>query len=464
MKIAIFLDHDIVIRNFIHGGAFRDLEREHEVVYVLPDPSFKRRVTIGLRELALTGEVKTLPIVQARQSVWSRMMHVNRLRWRSGPQAKYLRFSSRVAVGRFHAVQFTLAALPGVFQAYRALGRLKLARNPNRELEKLLENGGFDLIIHPTVMDGLFVNDLLDHSKRYGIPLYILMNSWDNISTCRYVQSMPDRLFVWGQQTEEHARDYLDARSPTVVRFGAAQFDVYRVPSPLSRDEFRAVNALPADKRILMYAGSSKILDEYAHLSMLEDWIEGGAAGDLHVYYRPHPWGLGGKGGGRILDRAWKHVTIDPTMREYLRRTKEGWDGVYLTDYAVMRDTLAHVDAVVSPLSTVVVEAAVMGRASMCYLPFEEESISFKRVSPLAHFVPVYESPDFVIARSRQEFLPMIEELLRRSQQEGNAERMRRAAAYFADSFEESYSARLARHVAEFLAGRPGSATPRTPS
>jgi hypothetical protein len=457
VKIAVFLDHDIVIRNFALGGAFAGIETAHDVTYVLPDPSFKRRVTIGPGTAKLRGKVKHLPILPKRHTVWSRLFHVHRMRWRKGPQAKYLRFSSRVAVGRFHAIQFTLLALPGVFQLYRAFGDLRLAANPNVELERFLKDEKPDLIIHPTVMDGLFVNDVVEYGQRHSIPVFLLMNSWDNISTLRYLHKLPTRLFVWGQQTMEHARQYFGIAEPQVVRFGAAQFDIYRVPAATSRETYLRANGLPLDKAILMYAGSSKILDEYSHLLVLEAWIAENPDKGVHVFYRPHPWGIGGKNGPRILDHPWRHVTIDPSMVEYLERVRAGWDGVYLTDYGVMRDALTHVDAVVSPLSTVIVEAAVMGKASMCYLPTEEDSISFKRVSPLQHFVPIYESQDFITARTQAEFLPNVEALIERSRSPGIAQHMRKAASFFADSFAESYSTRLLAYVDAFFVRAGGS-------
>src|SRR6185369_16429559 len=36
-KLAIFVDHDIMIRHFIQSGVFAPLEREHDVVYVFPE-------------------------------------------------------------------------------------------------------------------------------------------------------------------------------------------------------------------------------------------------------------------------------------------------------------------------------------------------------------------------------------------------------------------------------------------
>jgi hypothetical protein len=46
------------------------------------------------------------------------------------------------------------------------------------------------------------------------------MNSWDNPSSKAFIVGTPDRLFVWGEQTKQHAVRYLQMpeESPSLVR------------------------------------------------------------------------------------------------------------------------------------------------------------------------------------------------------------------------------------------------------
>src|SRR6185436_20144123 len=96
------------------------------------------------------------------------------------------------------------------------------------------------------------------------------MNSWDNPSTKRAIIGQPDWLLVWGPQTRQHAIKYMGMDPARAVVFGAAQFDVYRRPPRVSRDEFCRAQRVSATKRLLLYAGSSKGTDEFEHLRMIE--------------------------------------------------------------------------------------------------------------------------------------------------------------------------------------------------
>jgi hypothetical protein len=339
-----------------------------------------------------------------------------------------------------------------IYQGLRAYSDAVLRRQPNAALVETLARQRPDVVVHPTVMDGIYVNDLLLACRAAGIPLVVIMNSWDNISTQRYLHHNPDWLLVWGQQTYEHALRYLGMSPERVIRFGSSQFDVYRRPARITEAEFRARNDLPPGRRIVLYAGSSKGLQEIAHLDRLEAAIEAGELGDATILYRPHPWGDGGQGGEHLLDRKWKHVRIDSTMRAYLERVRAGFRGFFLSDYEDTRDVLTHIDCLVSPLSTIILEAALLGKPALCFLPMEEESMHFKRAAPLEHFKPMYESPDFVIARAMGELVPGIADMLKRGADPATPARMRKAASFFVDFFDAPYSERLATFLEEVVA------------
>src|SRR5262249_60010026 len=97
---------------------------------------------------------------------------------------------------------------------------------------------------------------------------------------------------VWGggAHGEGGACAGSDSAADRIVRLGAAQFDIYRRPPKISPAEFRRKLGVPAGAKILLYAGSSKGLNESRHLQLLEQAIEGGTLRNCFVVYRPHPW------------------------------------------------------------------------------------------------------------------------------------------------------------------------------
>ena len=42
LKIAIFIDHDIMIRHFIHSNVFSKLSKKHQVDFIFPPQGHKR--------------------------------------------------------------------------------------------------------------------------------------------------------------------------------------------------------------------------------------------------------------------------------------------------------------------------------------------------------------------------------------------------------------------------------------
>jgi len=86
------------------------------------------------------------------------------------------------------------------------------------ELDALLEDERPDVIIHPCVLEGAFLNDLIVATQARGIPFVVIMNSWDNPSTKQAMAGSPDYLLVWGEQTKRHAIEFVGVAIGT---FGA---------------------------------------------------------------------------------------------------------------------------------------------------------------------------------------------------------------------------------------------------
>lgn len=443
MKILIFIEHDIIIRHFLHAQVFNDLIRQHEVVFVFPEKGHKR-VSIDVATCGLGTAVRHLKVHAGRLKVWQGIFLSDMLRWRVGSHFAAMRRFHRHAAGRRAAWIFSILALPGIFQAFHAWSRRRIKAMPYRDLNILIDQEQPDVLIHPSVLAGVFINDLIDASKLRNTPLVVIMNSWDNPSTKRAMSGQPDWLLVWGAQTRTHAVRYLGMPEERAVCFGAAQFDLYRNPPRMDRHAFCRQHDIDPTAQILLYAGSSKGTDEFSHLCLLDGAIDRGELGRAVVVYRPHPWGDGGKGGDRILDHAWRNVRIEQTMRGYLERIKIGSVGITTPDYRDTHDLLSSVDALVSPLSTIIIEGALHGKPVLCFLPEEDDKTShYAFALPLTHFDEFFAEPTFPIARGEKELVPAVGALLDRVGDEEFEQALRRACEFFVSSFDRPYGERL---------------------
>lgn len=459
MKILVFVDHDITIRHFLHSHVFGELVRQHDVVFVFPEVGHKR-VTSDLSLLDLgNAQVCHLSVLTERLKIWQGLMLADMLRWRPDSHYAAMRRFHRHAVGPRAAMIFSVLALPGIFQIFRAWSHSRIKTMPYRDMDDLLDQERPNAIIHPSVLAGVFINDLVTASCVRGIPLVVIMNSWDNPSTKRAMAGQPDWLLVWGPQTHAHAVKYLGMPPERVICFGAAQFDLYRKPPRIDRNEFCRLHDIDTAAHIVLYAGSSKGTDEFSHLCALDKAIERGELDNSVVVYRPHPWGDGGKGGARILDHPWRNVRIEQTMRGYLERVKAGVGGITTPDYHDTHDLLSAVDALVSPLSTIIIEGALHGKPVLCFLPEEDDKTShYAFALPLTHFDDFFAEPAFLIARGESWLVPAVSSLLDKVGDDDFGQALRLACEHFVSSFDQPYGERLVR----FLEGAISVPTDRT--
>lgn len=456
MKILVFIEHDVVIRHFVHSGVFADLIAEHDVKFVFPEPGYKR-VSLDVASLDLAGaSYRHLTVHQKRLVVWKRLFQIDMLRWRRDPVYRTLRKLHVEMMGPKAALLYTVLGLPLIYPLLQRHSDSKIAAMPYRELDALLDEEQPDLLIHPSVLEGVYINDLVSVSKAREIPLVVIMNSWDNACSKRAMVGTPDWLLVWGPQTYQHALDYAHMPAERTEKFGAAQFEVYRDPPRIDRDAFCARHDTSPDKRLLLYAGSSKGTEEFLHLRDIENAIEDGRLADTVVIYRPHPWGNGGQGGERIFDHPWKHVRIESTMRSYLEAVRDGDTRMTFPDYRDTRDTLLSIDALVSPLSTIILEAALVGKPALCFLPLEESGARhFQLIMPLKHFEDMFNMDEFLVARGREELLPGLEQLLVRIDDPAFHTRLSDAVDHFLTLHDQSYAHRLTKFCEKVCASQP---------
>lgn len=447
LKIAIFIEHNIVYRHFIQSRVFFDLAAHHDVIVVFPaSDKGNKRFDIPVKCDQIGMPSATIAVNYERLFQWRRLFQVMQLQWRPGKNWRYIREMMRHNIGPRATIAWQLLGAPLVFPVFRRITLRNVQRLP-AEMEDFIKSYEPDVMIHPTVLEGYFINDFVTLGKNYEIPTIAIMNSWDNPATKRAVVGTPDWLLVWGEQTRQLAIEYVGMPPDRVLSFGAAQFEVYRQPPRVTREAFCRDHCIEPGKRILLYAGSSKGSDEYAHLRLIEDAIDRGVLQNLAVIYRPHPWGLGGYKGERIIEESWSHVRIDSSMRNYLEDVREGRTSLFLADYTDTHDTLSAVDAVVSPLSTILLEAALHEKPFLCFIPDAKEGSTLHMQTRFEHFSDMFGSPMALIAEGDCALVEKVGALMDRIGDAHFVETLRRECAHFVEPFEQDFGVRLTAFV-----------------
>lgn len=455
-KALVFIDHDLIVRHFIKSGVFRELEHSYDVTYIFNvDVSTKKKWLftdvdeLGLRSVLRTG------ITRARLGSWHKLFSASVLRNQRGTRNYRPRKDLMAEIsGRWHTEYYALLSLPGIYPLFR---RRFLARQGiHQPLADLIREQKPDIVFHPTILAGYYVNELPFICKAMKIPLVMLMNSWDNPSVKALGTSCPDKLVVWGEQTRRHAIEYMRMPEEDVLPFGAAQFQIYREAVKESGAELRAMFKVPEGLPILLYGGASKGAHESRYLKLLDDLIETGAIPSCYVIYRPHPWrGELGEGEVSFFDLECRHISMDPSMEPYYRRaTTTGQFGIEMADYTITRKLLHLVSAVISPLSTILLEATVLGKPVLMFFPQEDMGMKGGRHTQLAlnmvHFADFWGRPGVNVCDSETEFAGKCRLLMEQANDPAIGEELQRHARHFLVMDGPSYGERV-RQLADQL-------------
>ena len=451
MNILIFIDHEIIFRNFIHPGVFDEICKVYNVKFIFPEKDNKRFADLDLKKFKLPAPISRLQVDERRYSLWNNRFFVSQMRFSNDLQKQAVRNLRLKTLGWKANLIFTILGLPLVYDLFNKFNLKSITKFENKKMKSILLDNDIDLVIHPTVLNGIYINDLIYYTKKYSIKSLFIMNSWDNPSTKRSIVGNPDWLFVWGDQTKNHSIKYMNISKDKVIKFGAPQFENYQYQKSLDEADFFRRNKVKKGYKIILYAGSSKMTKEIEHLNILDDTINKYNLKNIVILYRPHPWGLGGEGGEKIIKRKWKHVLIEESMINYLKRVSKGIKSKQLDNPFLMHNILTNIDGVISPLSTVLLEAAIHGKPSICLLPYEDKSNHFLHDVQLTHFQEIFRSELFIKTTIIDNLSKDLFQLIKLANNKSIEKKLKSFSKYFVTFFNDPYKYRILQFVKKLI-------------
>ena len=124
-----------------------------------------------------------------------------------------------------------------------------------------------------------------------------------------------------------------------------------------------------------------------------------------------------------------------------------------MADYRVSNKLLTMVDAVISPLSTMLVEAILKGKPVLVFFPERDHEVHFS--TDETHFKEFLAIPEVNVCLKEAEFYPACRRLVGQIGDPQLASELQTRSRHFVDMDEQTYGERLKRLVDEMTPGVP---------
>jgi FkbM family methyltransferase len=216
--------------------------------------------------------------------------HASKLRARAAH-----RLARELGAAEISDVEDPLDPLQGA-RLQKTFELIEAAIPSDRVHEEFLERHAPDvLLVTPGIHFGSVQTDFVKSARARGIPVWMLLFSWDNLSTKGALHAAPDLMFVWNERQRSEATQLHDYPADRVVAAGAPRFDeFFTLKSVVPRDEFLKPLGLDPSAPTLLYVCSSRFIAE-RELPFIQSWLAAiraspsAALRHSNVIVRPHP-------------------------------------------------------------------------------------------------------------------------------------------------------------------------------
>jgi len=487
----VFLPNTIELQRFVLSGAFTDLAVNHALEFVF-QPRDAEAMLSAAPNVITTANSHRLDIPPRRFKEWARLFeascyvnaHLSRsfaLRHSAQPDSASLRFArgawefvdrnATPVMGRIPLVRrywggvsrraqdFIAATVDQKASALRAEKQAEAeailhAMTPYEPLVELLDQVNPLFVVQPTSLLDDYCNDLLLAANATGNFVLLLQSGWDNLSSKGLLHHRPHYLGAWGPQAQEHAKTIQRISKSQSRPLGAPHYEALKPLTPEERAAFRAKLGVALDETLILFGGSFRQFDETSVLAKLDAAISAGELGKVKIVYRPHPWRADRSDEDNFFERRWANISFDPDMVERYQRSKaeKGYlKTAPMFDMPYLASLLSSVDAVMSPMSTLLLESLIMKRPTMA-VAFGDDKHAYHPglSSKMTHFDGLSRSKALIWCGDEKDFIAKARALCdaaKRPISEADRADLLSNVVVWDDSHASTYSRRLAAYA-----------------
>ena len=366
--ILVFVPNTNELQRFVLSGAFAEMGGDRRLVYVLPEEDAgKMRAAAP----AITADNSvTLRVPSERFDMWVDV-------FKSGCE-HYARLSPSFAVREGLPVNpdwkdawsMNVGDREAIDAAFdRSVAARLEGTAPLPELVELFDRYQPVCCVVPTSLLDPFCNEVAWACETEKVACLLLQSGWDNLSSKGLVYGRAPFLGCWGPQSLEHALVIQRLSPKRVAALGSPHYEFLRPAPAEDVRRLRAELGVADGQRLLLFGGSFRQFDETSTLRRLERSIARQRLEPVRIVYRPHPWRASRRHEESFFDHTWEHVVFDPDMQDrylreqaergYIKRQAPMFDMTYLSTL------VSAADAVVSPMSTLLLESLILEKPTM---------------------------------------------------------------------------------------------------
>jgi len=253
---------------------------------------------------------------------------------------------------------------------------------------------------------------LISSAIELKIPTIGVVMSWDNVH--KGINTRPERIVVWNDINKQELQDLEGYRPEQVKVIGAPPFDPYFNPENIwNREKFADHFRLDPNRPIIMFATLGQFfvtLDETVWMDLLIKAVDKGElVGNPQIICRLHPLSR--------YEFFQKYTTHKDVRLSHINKYIPvlGW---YMdrADVIEMANMLYHSAVVITPGSTVTLEAAIFDKPTIIpvFHPYQPERGKhyFDTYAFTRHFDRIMKNKIVEVVRDQGKFIPLINQAL----------------------------------------------------
>lgn len=381
-KIFVVVPNNVIAFIFLESNALISLQEEFEVSLVFaPDDFGFNKLNIKKKHYDNSFILKPSNIFRYSNSLFGNFF------WYVSLYA-YLRiikvpFNTSFKVLRqtiFMRIAYKILSFPPLYSFFKWVDE-NIIFKKDKLIYKTLKSLKPDLIIYPGSALDTYSHIVARTAQTLGIPTLMIVVHWDFFSKKSLLRFSPNKVYLWGRDMRRMALKNKDLNSDIFKEVGVPQFDRYREHYSFSKNTFRKSFGIPFKSKIILFAGTSVAYDEVAILERLNLTIKKFNIKNVIIIYRPHPRGWNRKSRSTIRPSRMEFVKID----SYKKLAQTSSDHYF--------HLLNNIDGIISPFSTMVLEAALCGKPCMC-ISFSDQlnKFDFAQTNDAEHLLTVRNS------------------------------------------------------------------------